>query len=275
MFNSDINDDEIERRILDFQIQAENGINDEKCINAITSIFGSTFSFTTEMRSYEQGQTFYRVRALPPEDTSIPLKTIRRIEDAWEPPKQFVNTQGRLNKIGQSILYTCPGDAELAIDEARARSSKYIALIVYKSSRKINVAVLGDYANSTLPKDERSKLFYSFLNNEFSRLVQKGSEGRYSITRAIADTYFNYPEQDAWCYRSVQSPEKFNVAFLPGKAKSSLDLVGIMICELGASDNQYIKVKLVADFDEKSGEARYHTIGSEKQKIIFPEIASS
>jgi len=272
MFFSDIDGDEIEKRILEFRLQAESGISDETCINAVTSIFGRVFSFATEMRSYEKGRTFYRVRALPPDDTSIPLKTIRRIEDAWEPPKQFVSVQGRLNKIGQSILYCCPDDFELAIDEARARSSKHIAAIVYKSFRPINVAVLGDYDNSSLPKDERSRLFYSFLNDEFSRLVPKGSEGRYSITRAIADTYFNYPEQDAWCYRSVQSPEKFNVAFLPGKSKSSLNLIGIMICEIGASANNSLKVKLVVDFDEQSGEARYHAIGSEEQMRIFPEI---
>lgn len=272
MFISDISDDEIQKRILDFRSQAEQGISDETCINSVISIFGNAFSFATEMKSYAQGQTFYRVRTIPPDDTNIPLKTIQRIEDAWEPPAQFVRAQGRLNKIGQSILYCCPDDFNLAIDEARARNSKHIAVIVYKSFRPISVAVLGDYDNSSLPKDERSRLFYSFLNEEFSRLVPTGSEGRYSITRAIAETYFNYPEQDAWSYRSVQSPEKFNVAFLPGKSKNSLNLIGIMICEVDASTKNSLKVKLVIDFDEKSGDARYHAIGSKEQIRVFPEI---
>ncbi|WP_368641645.1 RES domain-containing protein [Castellaniella ginsengisoli] len=272
MFVSDISDEEIKKRVSNFKRQAERGISDEACVNALSSIFGNTFSFPVEMKSYEQGRIFYRVRALPPSDTKIPLKTIQRIEDAWEPPAQFVNVQGRLNKANQGILYCCPDDIELAIDEARARSSKHIAAIVYKSSRKINVAVLGDYENSSLPKDDRSNFFYSFLNEEFSRFVPAGSEGSYSITRAIADSYFNYPEQDAWCYRSVQSRSKFNVAFLPGKSKSCLNLVGIMICEMGASAKDTLKVKVVVDFDENSGEARYHAIGSQEQVKIFPEI---
>nr|WP_240158291.1 RES family NAD+ phosphorylase [Pantoea sp. Tr-811] len=180
--------------------------------------------------------------------------------------------QGRLNGVGQSTLYCCPNDFELAIDEARARDSKYIAVMVYKSVRQVKVAVLGDYEGSSLSKDEGSRMFYSFLDEEFSRLVASGEEGRYSITRAIADTYFNYPEQDAWCYRSVQSPEKFNVAFLPGKSKVNLDLIGVMICEPSKAGASSLGVKIVVDFDPETGEALYHAIGSDAQKKIFPEI---
>lgn len=275
MFSSDISDDEIVRRISDFRIRAENGISDNSCIVEISSIFGSTFSFSTEMRSYEKGVRFYRVRAIPSDDTVIPLKTIRKVGDAWEPPSHVISVQGRLNALGQSVLYCCPGDPELAIDEARARDHKHVAVMVYKASRQISVATLGDYQNSGLPKDDRSKLFYSFLDEEFSRVISPGQEGRYSITRAIADTYFNYPEQDAWHYRSVQSPEKFNVAFLPGKSRDALELVGVMICTPGVSGAGAMQVKFVVDFDEESGEARYHPVGSEGQMRIFPEITMS
>lgn len=272
MFCSNIKDVEIMERIRDFREKAEAGIADELCVNAVSSIFGSAFSFGTETRVYEQGTTFYRVRPIPPDDTIIPLRTIRNLGDAWEPPSESVRMQGRLNAIGQGVLYCCPGDFELAIDEARARDSKHIAVIVYKSLRPVKVAVLGDCKRSSLSKDAGSKMFYSFLDEEFSRLVAVGEEGRYSITRAIADTYFNYPQQDAWCYRSVQSPEKFNVAFLPGKSKFNLQLVGVMICEPSRAGVGALGVKAVVEFDPRTGEALYHAVGSSAQKRIFPEI---
>lgn len=271
MFSSDINENEIRSRILDFRAIAQNGISDKDCIKAVSSIFGNVFSFATETKTYEQGTTFFRARAIPSNDTINPTQIIQTVGDAWEPPSHIVKVQGRLNSINQSILYCCADDPNLAIDEARARDHTHVAIMVYKSFRPIRVAMLGNYNESTLPKDHKSNLFYSFLEEEFSRIVLPGEEGRYSITRAIADTYFNYLEQDAWCYRSVQSPEKFNVAFLPGRSKFKLGLIGVLICNLSESSIGTLSVKFVVDFDKNSGEARYHAIGSEEQKKIFPE----
>lgn len=273
MFSSDVEVDEIRNRIKDFRDHAENGIPDQQCIDAVLSIFGNVFSFAIESKRYDAGTIFFRARPIPNDDTTLPLSTIRSVGDAWEKPEHLVGVQGRLNSVRQSILYCCVGDPDLAIDEARARSNKHVAIMVYKSKRPIKVAVLGDYSNSNLPKDEVSSLFYSFLDEEFSKTVLPGFEGRYSITRAIADTFFNYPEQDAWCYRSVQSSDKFNIAFLPGKSKAALDLSGVMICDLDASVRGALNVKLVVDFDPVSDEARYHLIGSDAQKRIFPEIS--
>ncbi|HGN1291676.1 TPA: hypothetical protein ACKRL0_000492 [Proteus mirabilis] len=272
MFSSNIDDNEIKKRIENFRSNIEKGVLQDNIIPELTSIFGDLYSCPTEMGCYEIGTTFYRVRPIPLDDTIIPLKTIGKIEDAWEPPTGFIKVQGRLNNVNESILYCCPNDFELAIDEARARNNKYVAVIVYKSSRPIWYSMLGNYENSRLPKDDKTKLFYSFLNDEFSIIVNSGEENRYSITRAIATTFFNLPNQDAWCYRSVQSSEKFNVAFLPGKSKDCIELVGVMICTPSSSADGTLKVFYVVDFDEESGVARYHSLGSEKQKELFPEI---
>lgn len=272
MFSSDIDTREITSRIEEFRRRAEAGIEDTECIDAVSSIFGRAYSFPTEMSQYEAGRIFYRARAIEDSDTKIPLRTINNVNDAWEPPADFVKTQGRLNAVGQSILYCCPGDPSLAIDEARARGRRHVAVMSYRSVRAINVSIIGNYTKSSLPKDSLTQLFYNFLDEEFGREVQKGDEGRYSISRAIADTFFNYPEQDAWAYRSVQSSQKFNLAFLPKMSRQCLELSGVMICDLGGSSSDQLKVKMVVDFDEHSGTARYHRIGSNEQKRIFPEI---
>lgn len=272
MFSSNIDDNEIKKRIENFRSNAEKGVLKDNIISELTSIFGDLYSCPTEMKRYEIGTTFYRVRSIPLNDTTIPLKTIGKVEDAWEPPSGIIKVQGRLNDINESILYCCPENFELAIDEARARNNKYVAVMVYKSFRPIWYSVLGDYENSGLSKDDKTKLFYSFLNDEFSIIVNSGEENRYSITHAIATTFFNLPNQDAWCYRSVQSSEKFNVAFLPEKSKDCIELVGVMICTPSSLAEGTLKVFYVVDFDEKSGIARYHSLGSEEQKKLFPEI---
>lgn len=274
MFSSNIKPEDIIRRINEFRRRVDAGIRDEECIQWISSIFGDKYSVNCEMKSYYAGTKFFRARQIENDDTIIPLRTINSIDDAWEPPDELVKVQGRINSVGQGILYCCPDDPHLAIDEARARCYNHVAIIVYRSIRPVNIAVIGDYESSSLPKDQLSQIFWSFLEEEFGCYVPKGKEARYSITRAVANLFFNYPDQDAWCYRSVQYPSKFNTAFLPGRSRQCLDISGVMVCDLSASIPGQLKIKCVVDFDSNTGNARYHYIGSDTQKNLFPEINS-
>ncbi len=271
MFSSKIATKELNKRIAAFRERAERGIDKKECIGAVSEIFGDVYSFPTELTRYGAGGTFYRARAIPDDDHIIPLRTMMQIGDAWEPPSRVVTTPGRLNAENQSILY-CAEEPQVAIDEARARGNRRTAIIVYRSVRPLLIASIGDYENSGLPKDPRTKLFFSFLNHEFSKVISPGREARYTITRTIAETFFNYPEQDAWRYRSVQSNKKFNVAFLPGKQRTCLTLTGVMICRTTPGPKRSLLVDCVVSFDEISGEARYHALGSEMQRKIFPSI---
>ena len=224
------------------------------------------------MHSYPVGTTFFRARSIPPDDKNLPLRMMRSVSDAWEPPISSVKTQGRLNKINQQVLYCCANDWSLAIQEARASSFKNVAMMRYKSIRPTSVSVIGGDAASEAILDVGSRRFYSFLEEEFSKIVDAGNEARYSISRAIAETFYTLPEQDAWCYRSVQSPSKANVAFMPGRASLCLKLEGVMICATPPEHAEALMVKYVVDFDAATGAARYHSIGSDGQKEIFPEF---
>jgi len=110
MFSSNIKFEDIKRRINEFRHRADSGIRDDECINEISSIFGDIYSFPCEMRNYAAETPFFRARLIENHDTRIPLRTINSIADAWEPPAEFVKVQGRLNSVGQGILYCCPGD---------------------------------------------------------------------------------------------------------------------------------------------------------------------
>ncbi|MFW1765901.1 RES domain-containing protein [Acinetobacter bereziniae] len=264
MFESTLNIEEIKKRIDRYR----NG--ELICSDGLFSdIFGENFKVVVGLKIFPKGLNLYRARSIPDSDHFVPLKTISRVEDAWEPPAEIIKTQGRLNKVGESILYCCPNDPMLAIVEARAQGNKRVAIMNYKTTKDLTVACLGDYEHSDLPKDEGTKLFYSFLNDEFSQDIKHGEEYKYCLTQSIADSYFNYPNQDAWYYRSVQSSEKFNLAFLPGKAKSNLELIGVMICDLNRTKDGKLSVVSFVDFDHETGEAQYHLGVSEIQKKFF------
>lgn len=201
----------------------------------------------------------------------MPLKTIKTVSDAWEPPRKYITKPGRLNRVAERVLYCCPKDYSLAMEEARATESEYFAMIVYTVTRDIVTTTIGNYNNSNLPQDKCTRQFYRFLEEEFSRFVEQGREAEYLITQAIADSFYNYPNQDAWLYRSVQSNEKFNLAFLPERANTCLSLDGVLIC------NNYDKTSLMFDvssfvtFDE-AGNAVYYKPIMESLKNNFPEF---
>lgn len=272
MFYSNLDLETIKQRISSFREKVRSGQLSEDITGELSSIFGNLYYFPCEQREIYSGTAFYRARGFPIDDTIIPPKTMSHIGDAWEPPAEFVKYPGRLNQVNQSILYCCPEDQFLAIKEARASENQFVAIMKYTAVRPIKVAALGDYENSNLPKDDLTRLFYNFLDEEFAQDVLPGQESRYLITSNIANTFANYPFQDGWLYRSVQSPEKFNVAFLPEKHKECLKLEGVVICNLHDSTDTHLAVFMVVDFDEKTGEARYHAINSEVWSPDFPKI---
>lgn len=269
--NSDL--EEIQREIHEFRSRAKRILSPGEALDKISGIFGSVLSFSVMTHFYPKGTVFFRARAVPEADREIPLQMMAKVQDAWDPPPEFVTRQGRLNAIGQSLLYCCPHDPWLAVCEAQALQSQNVAVIVYSSIVDVKVAKIGDNRSEHQKGDPKADLFYKFLDEEFSKIASDGEESVYSISAAIADTFFNYPEQDAWCYRSVRSHDKLNVAFLTGRSQHCLRLRGAMICDVRESKEGSLAVKFVVDFDPSSGAARYHPVGSDHQKILFPEIS--
>ena len=249
------------------------GISDVGCHEAFGSIFRSTFTIPCLLKSYAPDTLFFRARPLSVDTTMSPYHDMSNIADAWEPPKNYVKAQGRLNAVSESVLYCCPGNPQLAIDEARARNCNRVAIMVYRSKKQITNSVIGNSQEDGLQQNDFTKIFFEFVEEEFSRDVPIGQEDIYSISRMIAQDYFRYPKQDAWCYRSVQSNELFNLAFLPNRAQECLDLVGVLICDPSTPKAGPLLIKDVVEFDPATGRAIYHKVGSVGQKKLFPDIS--
>lgn len=195
---------------------------------------------------------FYRIRTLESQNLSISVKKAMQYEqDAWNPPVEKVTKIGRLNKINESLLYTCLEDPSIAMEETKVKKGEYFCLIVYEAISEIQMCGIGEWQNlPELNEEENLKMhtIAKFLKNEFARNVTEGTEYFYRISEIIAKDYFDLPpdSQDAWCYPSVAAKRGFNVCFRPEKATKLLKLVDVQICEAIREDNN--KTFITRDF---------------------------
>lgn len=238
---------------------------------------GKAAILTPGVSLYPARSRFYRVRKLRPDDTKLPLRDMRTEADAWNPPAHVVR-QGRLNREGESLLYTSPLNPKIAVEEMKIPDGDHFALIVYEAIEDIRVVTIGITPElPDLSKDEELKLrmLNDFLVHEFVRDVGEGTEYLYNVSEIIAKDYFELPPaiQDAWCYPSVAERPAFNVCFRPPVAKQKLHLVGVQIasCIRGTSGISFY-VKCVASGFDHNGVFRYYPVGSAEQMRLFPEI---
>ena len=227
--------------------------------------------------SYPTGTRFYRVRSIQKDDKKLPLKSMSKISDCWEPPKEIVDI-GRLNKAQEPLLYTTPGHPMTAVEELKIPDNEFFSLIVYEATQQINVAMIGgNFAYDGLNNDERLKLqmIQDFFCHEFIRDVGKDTEYLYRISEYIAKAFFDFPSefQDAWCYPSVPNKKHYNVCFRPNKRKEKLKLIGVQIASIRKINKEKVfQIGLVAKESPDGYNLSYFRIGSPEQQEIFPEI---
>lgn len=235
-------------------------------------------SILTSMNScYPTGTRFYRVRALPEDDRHLPLRTISKVADCWEPPENVVRA-GRLNRDNESLLYTAPQSPVIAVDEMKIPDNQLFSLIVYESTDPISVTMIGAAPKVEGLSSEESlkvRMIQDFLKHEFIRDVGVGTEYLYRISESIAKDYFDLPPelQDAWCYPSIAKKGSFNVCFRKGH-RSKLKLVGVQIASvIHEGDNYLFSAKVIAVESGDGVNLAYHDIGSEVQQKLFPEMS--
>lgn len=223
---------------------------------------------------YPAGTMFYRVRKVPRDDYVIPLRTMSKVKDCWEPPAEIVEL-GRLNKEHEPLLYTSPLDPRVAIGELRIPDGERFSLIVYEATEDVNVTVIGGEVDTDGLGDAdalKVEMLQNFLRDEFTRDVGQGTEYLYRISETIAKHYFDMPPEvhDAWCYPSIVDKSKFNVAFRP-TTRAKLRLIGVEIAKARDATSQ-LKVEVVVKEVEGNDDLVYFPIGSPVQREFFPWI---
>lgn len=231
-----------------------------------------------DTRTIKKGTALFRVRKIAKDDNDLPLKGMSKKTDAWNPPKKVITKMGRLNKVGESLLYVSL-DPHTAVKEMKLQENDRFSLIVYDVKKDIEAVGIGlgtSYEHYGLTEMEKIKarLIDRFLADEFSRDVGQGTEFLYRASEHIVKNYFELTppdEQDAWMYPSIVSKQEYNLCFRPALAKKQLNLRGVVICE-------YIQGNIIGNYiahgfnDNKI--FNYYNIGSDMQKKVFPELVA-
>ena len=222
--------DKIQRfRNLDFKSISQTDVRNELinvlCFpaadgNGVSSCMEYTYT------TYNTGQLFYRVRTIPESDSSSPFNAMSKISDCWEPPADIAS-EGRLNKTGNTLLYTSPGSPVTPINELKIKEGERFSLIIYKTLIPVvavNVArqfTTKELAHRNADFVTKFSLLNDFIADEFRRDVGKGTEYLYKISQTLIEDYFDHPKQvqDAWLYPSIAHRGTFNVCFRPKMQK--------------------------------------------------------
>lgn len=150
----------------------------------------------------KKGTIFYRVRRVQRNDSFFPINTLKDEQDAWNPPHSAIIKEGRLNRIGESLLYTSPFTPEVALEEMHIEKGERFCLMVYEAITDIKVVTIGMWNNRTdlsLEENLKTRMIMNILGDLFSRDVGKGTEYLYRVSERIAKDYFDLPNnmQDA------------------------------------------------------------------------------
>lgn len=240
--------------------------------------FNGEFIYTTNIQIYPKGTKFFRVREL--KGSKIPNVNLSFKSDFWNAPEKFITKYGRLNKPGESLLYTSPINPQVAIREIKLSDNSFYSIIVYEAKTDIKVNSIGmEYNYEKLGIDDKQAILINdmindFLRDEFSREVGNETEYLYKISEIISKWYFDLPPrvvQDAWAYPSIKDKLSYNVCFRPNIAKDVLELQGALICKYDNTDN--INVKFISHGFNEYGYANFYELGSQIQKQVFPEIS--
>lgn len=215
------------------------------------------------------GTRFYRARS---SDREVPPESGQRVRDSEAPDGKYVKRQGRLHKVGESLLYTAIGRPEVPLQECRIAVGSTAVVFAFEARRRIKAPVIGSVVASpeyTQHECHKLNLLNDFLHDEFSREVEVGLEHLYRTSELIAKNWFDGPpsEQDCWVYSSTKDRNARCAAFRPNKAHECLKVVGAMLVER-TGGRQF---EVLAVGEPKGKRFVYSEPGSPVHRDLFPD----
>lgn len=185
------------------------------------------------------GERFYRVRKL--ENTDMPNSNLKHVSAYWNPPQKYVKHYGRLNKPGESLLYTAL-NPYTAICETNLKPGNPFVLCIYEAVKPLRFSWIGGKANYDFNgiKNKKAIEFLEnirqFLVDEFTRVIPEGQDYLYRTTEIIAKNYYTFPDDNGWRYPSIKHNFEDNVCFHSKRVMYDVKLVGAIIAVFNESN---------------------------------------
>ncbi len=216
---------------------------------------GMTTSITmSEYSLFGKGSRFYRVRKL--KNSDMPNRELKKLSSYWNPPRKYVKHYGRLNKPGESLLYTAL-NPYTAMCETNIQVGDSFVLCVYESIKSLRFSWIGGSANygfngiKNKKAIEVQETIRDFLVNEFTRVIPEKQESLYRITKIIANKYYTFPNDNGWRYPSIKNNFEDNICFRSECITQAIRLVGSIVATISTE----------SDFRQKTMSVEYVVIG--------------
>lgn len=195
-------------------------------------------------KTYKEGTKFYRVR-------EYCGKEFTNLSELLYVPSKLVTKRGRINNIGESILYVSL-DKVTPFFEVKAEEGKAYCLISYEicENEKIQVSKIGNNTiDSSMKLNKQGeinfKIIDQFFNTEFTKEVGKGTEYLYRVSTTIAKNFFDVPNSDGYEYSSVALNRNSNLAIKPKSVDKKLKVIGaenIIIKKMEEDKIEFIRI---------------------------------
>lgn len=158
--------------------------------------------YTLRAPIYEPGLKLFRGRVCNEKPNNI--------EDITYPPAKLITKYQRVNRLGQSVFYCC-GDWRVPFSECFAKIGDKFILSRWKTVSRLlvnNIGYLNDNIMGLRPKSldelkEANILIRNFIDEEFTKIVDKGEEYLYKITIALAEKHFSDDIFNGLLYPSI------------------------------------------------------------------------
>lgn len=246
-------------------------------VHVITPPGMNSATIPTSTFTYPTGTHFWRARRLEHDDHILPLRDMDKISDAWEAPPIAISRPGRLNKVGEPLIYTCIGAPVSVADEVRAKDREKFSLIKYRSTSPISLTGIGlPIATRGLTDSaaENASLMINFLSQEFLRKKREGFR-TYYLSELIAKSFADLPPEfhHGWLYPSVATDGALNATFRAGDARAKLELVGVAVTDVVRENTDMVfSGYAYTECETANGHFVWYRQGSDFQREAFPEF---
>lgn len=175
-------------------------------------------TYNLDCRTMQPGSIFWRARVVGD------FNPVLEESEFWAPPNHLVKSEGRVNRVGQGVLYTSL-DPRTTAFEVRAKAGDKVFSIAYELTNKVDVIWVNPSKNNIGYSEQAFKKILMISKFLYKNLNNFGREA-YVFSNTFANDFFtkNY---HGWFYKSTLDGLGFNYCFKSSGIKGNLNILKV------------------------------------------------